>query len=118
MQRIAKDQDHRVIEHLLNNPRMTESEVIKIGSTRPTSPRVLETIAKHPRWSCRYRVKKTIVFNPYTPLSLALRLLAYMSFQDLELLCSLSEVSEVLLTEAEKLLQKKAEGIQQDYRLE
>lgn len=118
MQRIAKDQDHRVIEHLLNNPRMTESEVIKIASTRPTSPKVLETIAKHPRWSCRYRVKKTIVFNPYTALSLALRLLAYMSFQDLELLCSLSEVSEALLAEAEKLLQKKTEGIRQDYCLE
>jgi hypothetical protein len=115
MQRIAKDQDYRVIEHLLNNPRMTESEVIKIASTRPTSPEVLETIAKHPRWGCRYRVKKTIVLNPYTPLSLAFRLVAYMSFQDLELLCSLSEVSHVLLAEAEKLLQKKAEGMPEDY---
>ena len=118
MQRIAKDQDHRVIEHLLNNPRMTESEVIKIGSTRPTSPKVLDVISKHPRWISRYRVKKTIVFNPYSPLSLALRLVTYLGVPDLELLCSLAEVNEVLLAEARKLLLKKTEGMQQDYALD
>lgn len=118
MQRIAKDQDHRVIEQLLNNPRMTESEVIKIGATRPTSPKVLDAISKHPRWINRYRVKKTIVFNPYAPLSLALRLLAYLSVPDLEMLCSLSEVNQVVLTEAEKLLRKKTEGMPQDNLLE
>jgi hypothetical protein len=118
MQRIAKDQDHRVIEHLLNNPRMTESEVIKIGSTRPTSPKVLAVISQHRRWINRYRVKKTIVFNPYAPLSLALRLLTYLSVPDLELLCNMAEVNEVILAEAQKLLLKKSKGMQDDYILE
>lgn len=118
LQRIAKDQDHRVIEHLLDNPRMTENEVIKIGATRPTSPKVLEIISRHPRWASRYRVKKTIVFNPYAPLSLALRLLTYLNVQDLELLCTLAEVSETVRCEAQKLLMKKSSGLESEYHLE
>lgn len=118
IQRIARDQDHRVIEHLLNNSRLTETDVIHIGAARPTSPKVLEAIYSHPRWIARYRVKKTIVFNPYTPLSIALRLLAYLSVQDLEQLCSLSEVNSALLREAKKLAARKSQGMQAEYWLD
>jgi len=62
--RIARDQDHRVIENLLSNPRLTERDVVRIAAVRPISPKVLEVIYKHPRWMTRYSVKKTIVLNP------------------------------------------------------
>jgi len=38
IKRIAKDQDPRVIGILLNNPRLTEMDVVRIAATRPTSP--------------------------------------------------------------------------------
>jgi hypothetical protein len=118
IERMARDQDHRVIEQLLDNPRLTEKDVIHIGSTRPTSPKVLEAIYNHSRWVTRYRVKKTIVFNPHTSPSLALRLLTYLSVQDLELLRDLSEVDRVVLDEAEKVLEKKTQGTEMEYWLE
>ncbi|MFH0823869.1 MAG: hypothetical protein V2B18_14055 [Pseudomonadota bacterium] len=84
VQKMSTDQDHRVIELLLNNPRLTERDVIKIASARPASSKVLEQVYNHQRWITRYSVKKVIVMNPYTPPSIAVRLLALMSVQDLE----------------------------------
>jgi hypothetical protein len=107
IQRIARDQDHRVIEHLLDNPRLTETDVIKIGSTRPTSPKVLEVIYNHRRWITRYSVKKVIVFNPHSPLSMAVRLLTYMQSQDLDEIIASPDLDPVLIDEAERIRQKK-----------
>ncbi|HMK35716.1 MAG TPA: hypothetical protein VK463_11660 [Desulfomonilaceae bacterium] len=107
IQRIARDQDHRVIEHLLDNPRLTEADVVKIGSTRPTSPKVLQAIYEHRKWINRYSVKKTIVFNPYAPLSMALRLLPFMRLQDLEEIISSSHLDPVLVQEASRARGKK-----------
>jgi hypothetical protein len=107
IQRIAKDQDHRVIRNLLNNPRLTEQEVMKIGSTRPTSPRVLEEIYNHPRWITRYSIKKVIVWNPYSPLSLPLRLLTFLSMEDLEEIRDAPRIRETIRREAERLIDKK-----------
>lgn len=117
IRKIARDQDHRVIGHLLSNPRLTEPDVIRIGSTRPTSPKVLEEISQHPKWMCRYRVKKVIVFNPFAPLSLALKLLAYMNVQDLEYVNHSSELDPHLVREAGRLLQRKSVDAVREYYL-
>lgn len=105
--RIAQDQDHRVIEILLNNPRLTERDVIRIGATRPTSPKVLEKIYNHPRWICRYAIKKVIVLNPHSPLSMSLRLLTFMRFEDLNDIVSRPDLNAALVQEAKRLAQKK-----------
>lgn len=107
IKRIARDQDHRVIRILLNNPRLTEMDVTRIASTRPASPKVLEEIYNHPRWIHRHSVKKVIVLNPYTPLSLGLRLLTFMRLQDLEEICASSDLNSVLLREARHMMAKK-----------
>lgn len=107
IQRIASDQDHRVIGHLLSNPRLTEKDVIKIGATRPTSPKVIQAIYNHPKWIARYSVKKTIVFSPYAPLSISLRLLPYLTVDHLEQLCEMSDAAPVLLEQARQLIREK-----------
>lgn len=107
IQRIARDQDHRVIQQLLDNPRLTEKDVVRIAATRPTSPRVLEEIYGHRRWITRYSVKKTIVFNPHAPLSLSMRLVAYLTVQDLEQLVERDDVNQELLEQAHRILKQK-----------
>ncbi len=106
--RIAHDQDHRVIEILLNNPRLTERDVIKIGATRPTSPKVLEKIFNHPKWISRYSVKKVIVLNPHAPLSISLKLLTFMRLEDLDHIMSRPDLNSSLVQEARRLAEKKA----------
>jgi hypothetical protein len=107
IKRIARDQDHRVIKHLLDNPRLTEMDVVRIGSTRPTSHKVIETIYSHPRWIVRYSIKKVIVMNPYSPLAMSMRLLTYMNLQDLQEIVESPNLPSVLVREAIRILGKK-----------
>ncbi|AFM25550.1 hypothetical protein [Desulfomonile tiedjei] len=117
IKRIARDQDHRVIRHLLDNPRLTEMDVVQIGSTRPTSPKVIETIYNHPRWINRYSIKKVIVMNPSSPLAMSMRLLTYMNLQDLQEIVESPNLPSVLVREAIRILGKKNANLC-EYRLD
>lgn len=83
LKKLLKVQQPAVIRALLVNPRITETEVLKIASLKPTSPRVLEEIFKNPKWIARYRVKKALVYNPFCPPTITLYLLKFMVAKDL-----------------------------------
>ena len=111
IKRIALDQDHRVIRNLLDNPRLTEMDVIRIAATRPTSPKVLEEIYKHPRWITRYAVKRAIVLNPNAHTSIALRLLTFLNVQHLLEVAESPETSRRVVEEARRVAAKKTGSI-------
>ncbi|MBI1912370.1 MAG: hypothetical protein HYS21_10260 [Deltaproteobacteria bacterium] len=82
--RLLSDPDPMVISNLLNNPRTTEKEVLKIASKRPNSAAILKLIASHKVWSKRYEVIKAIALNPYSPPRTAIALLEFLMVQDLK----------------------------------
>jgi hypothetical protein len=59
---------------LLENPHVTEADVVKIAAARPAVPAALARLAVHPRWSVRHVVKRALVQNPSTPLADAIRI--------------------------------------------
>jgi hypothetical protein len=83
IRKLLKDQEPAVIRDLLLNARLTEVEILKIASLKPTSPRVLEEIFRSPKWVARYRVKKALICNPYCPPSIAVHLLKFLLVSDL-----------------------------------
>jgi hypothetical protein len=107
IERIARDQDHRVIRNLLDNPRVTERDVARIAATRPVSPKVLQVIYEHRRWITRHTIKKIIILNPYTPISMSLRLLAFMQVQDLDEIVLANELDSVLREQAQRMIRMK-----------
>lgn len=84
LDRLLSDPDPVVVTNLLNNPRLTEKDVLKIASKRPNSPAILKLVAVHRRWSKRPAVKRAVAMNPYAPPRTALCLLDSMLTQDLE----------------------------------
>ncbi|MFQ5736357.1 MAG: hypothetical protein ACE5GY_05790 [Thermodesulfobacteriota bacterium] len=82
--RLLSDPDPMVVGNLLNNPRVTEKEVVKIASKRPNSPVILRLIAGHRVWSKRLGVKRAVAMNPYTPPRTALGVMESMLTQDLK----------------------------------
>ncbi|MBI5286821.1 MAG: hypothetical protein HY878_04420 [Deltaproteobacteria bacterium] len=84
LDRLLSDPDPVVISHLLDNPRITEREVLKIASKRPNLPQILRLIATHKRWGSRYNIRKALVQNPYTPPRTSLGLLEFLLSQDLK----------------------------------
>jgi hypothetical protein len=60
---------------LLGNPKVTEADVLRIASRRPSPPAVLAEVARHTRWRGRERVAAALAHNPGTPHVHALSLL-------------------------------------------
>ena len=83
LENLLTDQNPAVIRHVLNNPRSTEEMIMKSASLRPTSPEVLEEIFNHEKWGSRYRIRKSLVFNPYSPPRISHALLPLLLMQDL-----------------------------------
>jgi hypothetical protein len=71
---LVRDPHPDVVRILLDNPHVTENEIVRIAAQRPAVPESLAIIAKHPRWSLRHAVKRALVFNPSTPLADAIRI--------------------------------------------
>jgi hypothetical protein len=88
LDRLLSDPDPVVIRNVLDNPRITEKEVLKVASKRPNSPQILKLIATHTRWSKRYDVIKAIVQNPYTPPRISIAMLDFLLRQDLKKIAS------------------------------
>ena len=71
---LLRDPHPAIVAILLDNPHVTESDVLKLASTRPAVPASLVRIAAHPRWSVRHAVKRALVQNPTMPLADAMRI--------------------------------------------
>ena len=104
LRKLLKDQHPTVIRSLLLNPRLTESEILKIASLRPTSARVLEEIFRNPKWIARYRVKKALVCNPYCPPSIAVHLLKFLLVGDLREITQFQDLHPAVQEAAHQLL--------------
>jgi hypothetical protein len=104
LDRLLHDRDHRVIAVLLDNPRITERDAIRIAAMRPTRPEVLEVVARHSRWSTRYRVRKALACNPATPAQIARRLLPTLLRQDLRHALESGVLPPELVPEVQKML--------------
>jgi len=83
LNRLTQEQDPIVIEHLLQNPRVTIKEVVKIASKRPTGENILWTIYRNKKWMNHYMVKMSLINNPYTPPSISVSLLHFLMESDL-----------------------------------
>lgn len=69
--RLAKDSDLGVLANLLENPRITENDVVLWAAKRPNDPQRILVIACHRKWSLRPRVQEAIARNPYSPVHVA-----------------------------------------------
>lgn len=105
LDRLCHDKNWRVIANLLDNPRITERDVIGIAARRPTRPEILELVAKHNKWASRYHVRKAIACNPDAPYALARPLLETLMKQDIMQILSMGVLADELHKEALVLLE-------------
>jgi hypothetical protein len=75
LHKLARDPDPIVIDHLLQNPRTRESDVLRMAALRPVSGGALAAIHASGRWSGCTAVRLALARNPYTPVEIALKVL-------------------------------------------
>lgn len=80
--RVLRDPHPDVVRILLDNPALTEPDVVRLCARRPVPSAVLTQVFRHARWVVRYRVRLTLALNPHTDEVLALQLLPHLTAQD------------------------------------
>lgn len=85
--KLLADPHPLVIRQVLENPYLTEDDVVRLAARRPARLDALNALAETQYWLRRPRVRLAIVLNPGSPLTISRPLLT---------LCTRSELVEVL----------------------
>lgn len=104
IERLLGDPDPAVVANLLNNPRITEFEVVAMAARSPVREEVLTAIAGHRRWGVRYGVRVALAHNPGTPTGVALGLLHLLLDQELRRIAADARLSRAVTKRAQALL--------------
>jgi uncharacterized protein (UPF0147 family) len=101
---LVRDPHPMVVAILLDNPHVTEQDVVRMAAARPAVPESLAKIAAHPRWAVRHAIKRALVLNPATPLADAIRIATTLRVQELAELAEDPSVPETLRRHASEVL--------------
>lgn len=104
LQVIARDPHPEVVRIALGNSHLTEDDVIQMAARRPANPAALAVIARASRWRLRYRVRRALAKNPYTPSHLAIRLLLTLRTGDVRAVAADGQLSGLVREQARALL--------------
>jgi hypothetical protein len=86
----------QVMPIALDNPYLTESQVLKALAREKVPTVVVQAVAKHRKWSHAYNVRLAIVRNPSAPISIVLTFLPQLTVSDLRELAAPGIVTENL----------------------
>lgn len=81
--RIALASEPSVVRNLLVNPRLTEATVVRLAARRPARAEPLIEIWRS-RWGHRRPVRRALVFNPYLPPEVGVKLVPLLLRPDWE----------------------------------
>jgi hypothetical protein len=104
---LIKDPNKEVLMTLLDNPKITETEIEIIAKSRFIPEEALRKIAKKREWMKKYPIVSAVVTNPKTPAGIAVTFLNELKTRDLALLEKNRNVSEAVRSTAKKFLQSK-----------
>lgn len=104
IEKLLYDPEPSVVRGLLDNPRITERDVVKIASRRPTTDKIARTVYSHEKWKHRYSVQCSLAMNPYTPAEISLKILPKLFSADLEEIMNDSRLSDIVRMQARIVL--------------
>jgi hypothetical protein len=86
----------QIVGIVLDNPYLTEAQVLRVLSREKLPPVVVQAIGQHRKWSITYNVRLALVRHPLSPLATVLAYLPELTVSDLRELASPGIVSESL----------------------
>jgi len=101
---LLRDTNKEVVMTVLNNPKITETEIEILSKSRSVSDEVLRKITKKREWMKNYAIISSIVTNPKTPVGIAVKLVTELKTRDLSVIEKNRNVSEGVRAMAKKLV--------------
>ncbi|MCU0302842.1 MAG: hypothetical protein MUC56_02135 [Thermoanaerobaculales bacterium] len=95
--------DEKILEALLDNPRLVENDIVVLVNTGRPPVDVLTAIARHRRWGRSHAIRRAIVECPRSPLPLALSVLVQLPRRDQRHIAERVDVPERVRTAADAL---------------
>jgi hypothetical protein len=107
LEKLLGDPHPLVIRQLLQNPKLTENDVVRLVAKRPLRPALLEELAQAPNWLCRRRVRMSVLLHPSSPTQLAMPLLGVCTRSELREIVGGSDAPVLLRATALELLERR-----------
>jgi hypothetical protein len=101
----------QIISIALDNPYVTEAQILKTLSRAKLSTAVIPAIARHRKWSISYNVRLALVRHPSSPLATILAYLPELTVSDLRELASPGIVLESLRKYLQAEVQRRTRAI-------
>jgi len=101
---LIKDPNKDVSLTVLENPKITETEVELIAKSRSSPDEAIRKIIKKREWMKKYSIVLAIVSNPKTPAGIGIPLLSGLKTKDLSSLEKNRNISEAIRSSAKTLL--------------
>ena len=101
---LIRDPNRLIQRFVLQNPRITEDEVIMVARNRNLDVELLRKIGDHKHWTRNYQVKLALVSNPKAPLATALHFVSSLMERDIRLLAKSKNVSQTVAAQARRIL--------------
>jgi hypothetical protein len=107
---LIRDSSRIVQRFVLQNPRISDEEIVTLVKNRSIDRELLEQICRRKEWLANYQVKLALATNPKTPLPLALRLVPSLLPRDLRILAKSKNVPGGVCSMAKRLVIARSGG--------
>lgn len=101
---LTRDTNKEVLLSVLENGKITESEIEMMARNRSAMEEVLRRISKNREWMKKYAIVFALVTNPKTPVGIAVTFVTSLKTRDLSMLEKNRNVSEAVRIAAKKLV--------------
>jgi len=101
---LARDNNKVIRRCVLNNPMLSEEEIIGIARDKNSTEEVLRLISERGDWCKSYGVRRALATNPKTPLPLALKQLATLLINDLGRIARSKDIPQAVVIQARKMV--------------
>ncbi len=102
---LRRDPSLQVIKALLDNPRLTEPTLLPLVASEATLPRVLDLVARAPRWGARYEIRVALSRNTRSPFRVIFDILPTLRRRDLLVVADREDHSSIVRHRARELLE-------------
>ena len=101
---LLRDPNRLVQRFVLQNPRITDEEILALAKNRNIDRELLENIARRKEWVSNYQVRLALTTNPKTPLAVAVRYVPTLLPRDLRALAKSKNVAAAVCGAARRLV--------------
>lgn len=101
---LVRDTNRLIQRFVLQNPRITDDEIVMIAKNRNLDAEILRIIGAHKTWPRKYQVRLALITNPKTPIATALHFLSSLMERDIRFLAKSKNVSATVVSQARRLL--------------